>query len=505
MSEDRAPRTAAPTASDGNGGAPAGDGKPAHDGGSSRHPRPKAAPDLRSFSSLSQGQAPRVVVIGGGFGGLTVARELGKARLEVVLVDRNNYHLFQPLLYQVATAGLSPADIAYPIRSALRARPDTHVLLGEVESADFDARRVHLSDGTSVAYDYLVIAAGAANNYFGHERDWAPNVLTLKGIDDALEIRRRVLLAFEAAEREADPAARRRLLTFAVIGGGPTGVEVAGALTELSRFVLANDFQMIRPEHARVVLVEMKGRVLPSGFDERLSASAKRQLERLGVEVRLGEPVEAIDTRGVTVGGELIEAATVLWTAGVKAADLARSVGVELDRAGRIPVEPDCSLPGRPEVFAIGDIAAFATADGETLPGLAPVALQQGRHVARTIRRAIDGKPRERFTYFDKGVMATIGRSRAVAQTGGGKLRFGGFLAWIAWLFIHVWFLIGFRNRVSVLLNWAWNYITYRRGARLITGEHAFAELPRLAAKAEHASSPAPPPPDGGRQPALHP
>ena len=426
-------------------------------------------------------ELPHVVVIGGGFGGLAAAGSLSGAKVRVTLVDRSNHHLFQPLLYQVATAGLSPADIAYPIRTVLRHQSNVRVLLAEVTRIELEQKSCTLDDQSSLGWDYLVLAAGARTNYFDKEAEWKPFALGLKDLDEAVEIRRRVLLAFEAAERETDAAARQRLLTFVVIGGGPTGVETAGALSDLSRTVLADDFRTIDPSVARIVIVERAPRLLSGGFDPKLSKRALRQLIELGVEVRLDTAVENIDARGVSVaGGERIDAATVLWTAGVRARGLAQSLGVELDRMGRVKVGPDCRIPGHPEAFAIGDIACLVP-EGETapLPGLAPVALQQGRYVARII--ASGGRAKRGFHYADKGTMATIGRSRAVAQSLNGKLKLSGFLAWLAWLFIHIWFLIGFRNRVSVLANWMWNYLTYRRGARLITGHRSWDLLPKIA------------------------
>lgn len=427
----------------------------------------------------------RVVIIGGGFGGLTAARALDGAALEVTLVDRTNYHLFQPLLYQVAMAGLSPADIAVPIRSVLKHQANATVLLAEAERVDLGERVVHLSDGRTLAYDILIVAAGAKTNYFGRE-EWRPHALGLKTVEDAIEIRRRVLLAFEAAEHEEDPEARRRLLTFVVIGGGPTGVEVAGALTELGRFVLAEDFRTLRAQRPRVVLVEMAARILPGGFDEALAASAKRQLEELGVEVRVGSRVVGIDGRGVQLDGELIESTTVLWTAGVKAKRLTETLGVPLDRAGRVPVQQDCSIAGHPEAFVIGDAAAFVPeGTSQPLPGVSPVAMQQARFVGALITESGQGFDEARqFRYVDKGIMATIGRSRAVAQTS--RLRLTGLLAWLAWLVVHIWYLIGFRNRFVVLFNWAWSYVTYKRGARLITGERAWRGVTELAHRAEH-------------------
>ncbi len=428
---------------------------------------------------------PHVVVVGGGFGGLRVATSLARAKVEVTLIDRWNHHLFQPLLYQIAMAGLSPADIAYPLRSALRTQDNAEVLLGEVTGVDTGAREVELADGERISYDYLVVAGGAKTNYFGHDDDWAPHAIGLKSIDDAIEIRRRVLLAFEAAEREADETARRRLLTFAVIGGGPTGVEIAGALSELSHSVMQRDFRHIDPAMARVIVIEMKDRLLPGGFAASLAVKARRQLESMGVEVRLGAAVKNIDARGVHIDGQTLEASTVLWTAGVRARSIGGKLGAVLDRSGRVKVEQDCSLPGHPEVFAIGDIACFVPeGTDEALPGVAQVALQQGKFVAGAIAGDLRKQPRGTFHYFDKGIMATIGRSRAIAQTGSGRIRMSGFMAWIAWLFIHIWYLIGFRNRLSVLLNWTWAYLTYKRGARLITGDASWRRLPELAEKA---------------------
>jgi NADH dehydrogenase len=425
-----------------------------------------------------------VVIVGGGFGGLTAAQGLRNASVRVTLVDRSNHHLFQPLLYQVAMAGLSPADIAVPIRSVLRHQENTRVLLANVTRIALDERRVVFEDGEALHYDYLVLATGAATNYFGHD-DWAGNALGLKSIEDAVAVRRRVLLAFEAAEREENAEARRRLLTFVVIGGGPTGVEVAGALKELSRFVLADDFRRIRSEQPRVVLVERAERLLTGGFDESLARSARRQLENLGVEVQLGVQVTGIDALGVTIDGERIESTTVLWTAGVHAAELTSTLGAKTDRGRRVEVLNDCSVPGHPEAFVIGDAACFIPKGSDhPLPGVSPVAMQQARFVADLIERRLrDPSAHRTFTYFDKGLMATIGRSRAVAQTG--KLKLTGLLAWLAWLLVHIWYLIGFRNRFVVLFNWAWSYVTYKRGARLIPGGTAAAEARALAAQAE--------------------
>jgi NADH:ubiquinone reductase (H+-translocating) len=440
-----------------------------------------------------------VVIIGGGFAGLSAARALASQPIRVTLIARWNHHLFQPLLYQVAMAGLSPADIAYPIRTVFRKHDRVRVMFGDVVRLDLPARAVQLHDGARLEYDYLVLAAGAQTNWFGQEQ-FQKHTLGLKSIDDALEIRRRVLLAFEAAERERDRDVRRRLLTFAIIGGGPTGVEISGTLRELADYVLAKDFRKIHPEEARVVLIEMQARLLPGGFDEKLAVAAKRQLEQIGVEVRLSSPVQRIDEQGVELDNERIPSATVLWTAGVRAEDLTSTLGVALDRTGRVQVGADCAIPGHPEAFAIGDIARFVPeGSDQPLPGIAPVAMQQGRHVAAAICAAISGQPRPQFRYRDKGIMATIGRSRAIVQSGGGRLKISGFFAWVAWIFIHIWYLIGFRNRVAVLLNWAWNYITYGQGARLITGHRAWELLPQIAKRAEQVTdetraAPSPPP-----------
>jgi len=409
----------------------------------------------------------QVVVIGGGFGGLAVTRALAREAVQVTLVDRRNHHLFQPLLYQVAMAGLSPAEIAVPIRSVLRAQTNTRVLLAEAVRIDVPARQVVLREASPLAYDFLVIATGSLTSYFGHEawRNVAPG---LKDIEDAVEIRRRVLLAFEAAEREPDPELRRRHLTFVVIGGGPTGVELAGAIAELASYVLARDFRAINPESTRVVLIEAGPRILNT-FAPQLSLRASRSLAGMGVEVRTGAPVTQIDQEGVLLGSERIVAGTVLWAAGVAAAPLPQDLPAPVDRAGRALVEQDCSLPGHPEIFCLGDAAAFIPKNGTApLPGVSAVAMQQGRFVARQIGRRIDARPPETFVYRDKGSMATIGRSRAVAEIG--KLRLSGFIAWLAWLLVHIYYLVDFSNRMIVFIRWAWSYLTYRRGARLITG-----------------------------------
>lgn len=413
-------------------------------------------------------ERPHVVIVGGGFGGIAVARALATAPVRITVLDRRNHHLFQPLLYQVAMAGLSPADISAPIRAVLSAQENAEVLLAEVTHVDLAGRVVHTDAGPE-PYDHLVLAAGARTSYFGHP-EWEKHAPGLKDLEDAIDIRHRVLLAFEAAERARDAAERERLLTFVIIGGGPTGVELAGALAELSRTVLAQDFRNIDPASARVVLVDGGDRVLAT-FSPELSAAAGAQLARLGVTVRGGRRVESVDADGVVVGGERIAAGTVLWAAGVAGSPLAQVLGVPLDRAGRVVIGPDCALPGHPEVFCIGDMALCLDAAGAPLPGVAPVAMQQGRYVAEVIRDRVAGMPLAPvpFRYRDKGTMATIGRSAAVAQVG--RLELTGFAAWFAWLAIHILFLIDFRNRAVVIFNWVWSYFTYKRGARLITDE----------------------------------
>ncbi len=441
-------------------------------------------------------RTPHVVVVGAGFGGLEAARALRRAPVRVTVVDRRNHHLFQPLLYQVATAALNPADIAAPIRHVLRRQANAEVLLGEVAFVDAARRAVGLADGGELAYDFLVVATGATHSYLGHD-EWASLAPGLKTVEDALEIRRRILLAFERAEREGEgeDARRRALLTFVIIGGGPTGVELAGALAEIARHTLAADFRRIRPESARVVLVEAAPRVLPA-YPEKLSLAARRQLERLGVEVRTGAKVTAIDPDGVRVGAERIDAATVLWGAGVAASPLARTLGVPLDRAGRVAVLPDLTVPGHPEIFVVGDLAALQTENGDPVPGVAPAAIQEGRHAARNVLRAVRGEATAPFRYRDKGMLATIGRAAAVARIR--RLQFSGFLAWLAWLFVHIYFLVGFRNRVAVILQWAWSYLTFKRGARLITET---AEQWRIVALRESAPPEAEPPahPEAGQ------
>jgi NADH dehydrogenase len=412
---------------------------------------------------------PNVVVVGGGFGGLWAARALRRAPVTVTLVDRRNHHLFQPLLYQVATAALSPADIAAPIRSVLRHQRNCEVMMGEVVDVDRSARQILLADGGVLPYDYLVVATGATHAYFGHP-EWEPIAPGLKTVDDATEIRRRFLLAFEAAEQESDDEARRALLTFVIVGAGPTGVEMAGAVAEIARKALVRDFRHIDPRSARVILLEGGPRVL-SAYDERLSAYAQGTLERMGVEVRTNSIVTNIEDGRVYVGDEVIRARNVVWAAGVTASPLGKKLDSPTDRVGRVQVEPDLSLPGDPRVFVIGDLAALAGKDGKQLPGVAQVAMQQGRRAAANIAADLRGAPRTPFRYRDKGNMATIGRRAALLDSRLVKLK--GWVAWVVWLFIHIISLIGFRNRVSVFIQWAWSYVTWQRGARLITGDVA--------------------------------
>jgi NADH dehydrogenase len=420
---------------------------------------------MRAGNPVTGSNIPHVAIVGGGFGGLNAARALSRRPVRVTLLDRRNYHLFQPLLYQVASAALSPADIATPLRSILRHASNVSVLLAEAQKVDLNGRRLILDQG-ELGYDALILAAGAGHSYFGHD-DWELLAPGLKTLEDALEIRRRVLLAFEAAEREPDGAERRALLTFVIVGGGPTGVELAGALAEIARETIAHDFRTIDPRQARIILLEGGPRILPS-FPETLSMRAEMALGQLGVETRTSSAVTRITPDAVWVGGEQIRSRAVLWAAGVAAAPLARSLGTPLDRAGRVLVEPDLSIPGHPEAFVIGDLAAFLHQTGQPLPGLAPVAIQQGRAVADNVWRRLQGEPTRPFHYVDKGSMAAIGRAKAVAVMG--RLRLWGFPAWLAWLLVHIMFLIGFRNRFVVLFEWAWAYFTYQRGARLITG-----------------------------------
>ena len=408
---------------------------------------------------------PHVVIIGGGFGGLYCAKALKNAPVRVTLIDRRNFHLFQPLLYQVATASLSPSDIAHPIRAVLRKHSNTEVWMAEVTDIDVANRKVILEDGV-VPYDYLVLATGATHAYFGRD-EWEPIAPGLKTIDDATELRRRFLHAFEEAEREADPHARTSQLTFVIVGGGPTGVELAGAMAEIARKVIPRDFRAIDTASARILLLEGGPRVL-AAYPEELSAKAQKHLEKLGVEVRTNALVTNIVEGEVHVGDDVVAAHNVFWAAGVAASPLGALLDAKLDRAGRVLVEKDCSIPGHPEVFVVGDLAHLEQ-DGQMLPGVCQVAMQMGTHAARTIVNETRNKPRRPFRYFDKGNLATIGRNAAVADIFG--LRFGGFLAWVVWVFVHILYLIGFRNRVLVMIQWAWAYIGQRRSNRLITGD----------------------------------
>lgn len=418
----------------------------------------------------AQTRLPHVVVLGAGFGGLYFAKSFPSHLARVTVVDRQNHHLFQPLLYQVATAGLSAPDIAQPIRAILRKKPNLTVLMAEVRRIDLAARRVELDEG-ALEYDWLVIALGGQTSYFGHD-DWAEHAPGLKSLDDAVRLRRQVLLAYEHAEREADAARRRELMTTVVVGGGPTGVELAGTFAELARTVLHRDFDHIDPRQARILLVESGPGIL-STFPPDLGRSAHRQLEKLGVEVRLNTRVTAIRAGEVDLDGQPLRAGTVIWAAGVGAVPLTRTLNVPVDRAGRIQVKPDLSVPGHPRVFAVGDLAALTDAKGQVVPGVAQGAMQGGTHVAKIIAQEIQTgtrapEQRPAFAYWDKGNMATIGRSKAIAQIG--RVHLSGFAAWATWLAIHLIFLMGFKNRLSVLIQWAWSYFTYKRGARIIMG-----------------------------------
>jgi len=415
--------------------------------------------------SIPIARIPRVVIVGAGFGGLSAAKGLAGAACEITLIDRHNYHLFQPLLYQIATAGLSPADIAAPIRGIVGAQRNITVALAAVSGVD-TVRSEVIAEGRRISYDFLVLATGAQHAYFGHD-DWAFYAPGLKTIDDATYLRRRILLAFERAEAEPDPIERRRLLTFVIVGGGPTGVEMAGAIAELANRALASDFHNIDPRSTRVILVEAGQRLLKT-FDPSLSVLALQSLQQLGVEVRLGAVVTGCSCAAVFLGDERIETRTIMWAAGVKASPAGAWLGVDADRVGRVRVGADLSVPGHPNIFVIGDTALAMGVDGEPLPGVAPVAKQQGKYVADVLRARMKARPTEPFRYRNNGSMATIGRKSAVAELGGIKL--SGFSAWLLWCLVHVYFLIGFRNRFSVALNWSWNYITFQRGSRLITG-----------------------------------
>ncbi|HEX4965923.1 MAG TPA: NAD(P)/FAD-dependent oxidoreductase [Thermoanaerobaculia bacterium] len=407
-----------------------------------------------------------VVIVGAGFAGLNAAKELAhRGEVRVVLIDQKNHHLFQPLLYQVATAGLNPADIAVPVRAQFSDAANVSVKLGRVESADLAAKRLRLAGGEELAFDFLILACGAQHSYFG-KPEWEPYAPGLKTIEQALEIRRRILSAFENAENESDPERQRALLTFVIVGGGATGVELAGAIADISRTVLVKDFRRIDPASARVVLVEAGPRLLPA-FPEDLAARAARDLTRLGVEVRTSSLVELVDENGVQIGGERLTAKTVLWAAGVQAERISRTLGVKLDRSGRIEVGPDLSIPGFPDVFVAGDLAHFDLGDGKVLPGLAPAAIQTGRTAARNVLATLHGKARETFRYFDKGQLATIGKRKAIGKIG--RLELTGYLAWLGWLFVHILYLVGFKNRLFVFVQWVWSYLFSKRGSRLIT------------------------------------
>lgn len=447
---------------------------------------------------MAETKVPHVVVVGGGFAGLYATQGLADAPVRITVVDRENHHLFQPMLYQVATAALSPSDIASPIRSILRKQSNVEVVLAEVTEVRTSDRNIQLADGGSINYDYLILATGVRHSYFGHD-EWEAYAPGLKSMEDAEEIRRRVLLSFERAEREKDPVKRHAHLTFVVVGGGPTGVEVAGALAEVRRYALRRDFRHIDPGEATVMLLEGGSRLL-SSYPEELSERAKRELRRLGVEVRLETLVTDIQPSYVVAGGWTIPTRTVVWAAGNAASPLTRSLGVPLDRVGRVLVEPDCTIPGHPEIFVLGDVAAFPDKTYGFLPGICPVAIQMGQYTARAIRGDLAGKPRRPFSYWDKGQLAVIGRGHAVCDIW--HFHFGGMLAWLIWIFVHIFFLIGFRNRVIVLTEWAFSYLTYERGARLITWDWAAkrkgeSRLKLMSTTGEHRVPALPPPTPG--------
>ena len=408
----------------------------------------------------------RVVIVGAGFGGLNAALKLARHSVQITLIDRKNHHTFQPLLYQVATAGLSPGEIAAPIRWIVRGLRNVEVVLGEVAGFDLERRLVKLTD-REISYDYLIVAAGASHAYFGHD-EWEHFAPGLKTIEDALEIRRRVLLAFELAERQAQSGGGQVQLNFVIVGGGPTGVELAGTLSEIARLALADEFTSIDPKRTGIILLEGGPRILPT-YPEDLSRSAEDQLRGLGVEVHTSTMVTGVEPAAVRMGETRLSAAVILWAAGVAASPLGKKLGVPADRAGRVLVNPDLSIPGHREVFVIGDLAALKDKTGQLVPGVAPAAIQEGKATARNIVRDLQGKPRQDFHYVNKGSLATIGRAAAIAQFG--RIHISGFIAWLSWLFVHIIFLIGFRNRLIVLIQWAWSYFTYERGARLITGD----------------------------------
>jgi len=407
---------------------------------------------------------PQVIIIGAGFGGLEAAKKLARADVRLTVIDRTNYHLFQPLLYQVATAALSPADIAAPIRAILSGYKNVEVILAEVQSVDVDARKVKTAD-LDFDYDYLILATGARHSYFGHN-EWEKVAPGLKSLEDAIELRRRILMAFEYAEKTTDEAARRAAMNFVIVGGGPTGVEMAGAIAEISRYTMAKDFHHIDPSQARVILIEGEPRLL-AAYPPDLSESARKQLTQLGVEVRTNTRATNLTEEGVQIGDEFIPCRVKIWAAGNTASFVGKSVDAQIDRAGRVLVNDDLTVPGHPEIQVIGDLANFPYQTGEPLPGISPVAMQQGRHAARNILAMIKGHAPKRFHYWDKGTMATIGRNRAVANLK--FIHLSGLPAWLAWLFVHIIFLVGFRNRLLVLIQWAWAYLTFDKGARLIT------------------------------------
>ncbi|HWL52003.1 MAG TPA: NAD(P)/FAD-dependent oxidoreductase [Chthoniobacteraceae bacterium] len=419
-------------------------------------------------------KAPKIVIAGAGFGGLAAAKELANCAVDVTVLDRSNHHLFQPLLYQVATAALSPAQIAQPIRHILRDARNITVAMTEIVEIRPDRREVVTKAGV-VSYDYLIVATGARHSYFGHP-EWEKDAPGLKSIDDALEIRRRMLFAFEEAEMLADPEARKAALTFIVVGAGPTGVEMAGSIAEIARYTMVQDFRRIDPSEARVILLDAAPRVLPA-FAEPLSAKAEAQLRKIGVEVHTGKGVKTVNPEGVQLEDRFIPSRTVIWAAGNAASPLGKQLGAETDRAGRVVVEPDLTVPGHPNVFVIGDMASFSHQGGQPLPGVSPVAMQQGRYAARKILAELEGRDMRPFHYVDKGSMATIGRHAAVADLRG--LYFNGFAAWLAWLFVHLIFLVGFRARILVFIQWVWSYINYYRGVRLITGRTRQVGQPR--------------------------